>query len=99
MKVSTHVIKKFYDRLLCFISKRTSTSTIFREQSRSKRTKLPKRNTTLKGNDNKPHPQDEQEQSDIENDCELIIGKNRHGSTITIPMSFEGKYTRYKEIL
>jgi replicative DNA helicase len=41
----------------------------------------------------------QQEQTDIENDCELIIGKNRHGSTITIPMSFEGKYTRYKEIL
>jgi len=36
---------------------------------------------------------------DIENDCELIIGKNRHGQCIDIPMSFEGKYTRYKEIL
>lgn len=36
---------------------------------------------------------------EIENDCELIIGKNRHGQCIDIPMSFEGKYTRYKEII
>lgn len=36
---------------------------------------------------------------EIEMDCELIIGKNRHGQCIDIPMSFEGKYTRYKEII
>lgn len=36
---------------------------------------------------------------EIENDCELIIGKNRHGQCIDIPMSFEGKFTRYKEII
>lgn len=36
---------------------------------------------------------------DVEMDCELIIGKNRHGQCIDIPMSFEGKYTRYKEII
>jgi replicative DNA helicase len=36
---------------------------------------------------------------DIEMDAELIIGKNRHGQCVSIPMSFEGAYTRYKEIL
>ena len=36
---------------------------------------------------------------EIEMDCELIIGKNRHGQCIDIPMSFEGKFTRYKEII
>jgi replicative DNA helicase len=36
---------------------------------------------------------------DVEMDCELIIGKNRHGQCIDIPMSFEGKFTRYKEII
>lgn len=40
-----------------------------------------------------------QEQTEIETDAELIIAKNRHGSTVTIPVSFEGKYTRYKEIV
>lgn len=40
-----------------------------------------------------------QEQTEIETDAELIIAKNRHGSTVTIPVSFEGKYTRYKEII
>lgn len=40
-----------------------------------------------------------QEQSEVEMDAELIVAKNRHGSTITIPVSFEGKYTRYKEII
>jgi len=39
----------------------------------------------------------EQEQVDVENDAELIIAKNRHGSTITIPVTFEGKYTKYTE--
>ena len=36
---------------------------------------------------------------EIEMDAELIIGKNRHGQCVSIPMSFEGRYTRYKEIL
>ena len=40
-----------------------------------------------------------QEQTEVENDAELIIAKNRHGSTCTIPVSFEGKFTRYKEII
>ena len=40
-----------------------------------------------------------QEQTEVETDAELIVAKNRHGSTITIPVSFEGKYTRYKEII
>lgn len=40
-----------------------------------------------------------QEQSEVEMDAELIIAKNRHGSTCTIPVSFEGKFTRYKEII
>ena len=39
------------------------------------------------------------EKPDIEMDAELIIGKNRHGQCVSIPMSFEGAYTRYKEIL
>jgi replicative DNA helicase len=39
----------------------------------------------------------EQEQMDIESDAELIISKNRHGSTVTIPVTFEGKYTKYTE--
>ena len=38
-----------------------------------------------------------QEQTDIESDAELIIAKNRHGSTVTIPVVFEGKYTKYTE--
>jgi replicative DNA helicase len=38
-----------------------------------------------------------QEQTDIESDAELIIAKNRHGSTVTIPVVFEGKYTKYYE--
>lgn len=41
----------------------------------------------------------QQEQTEVETDAELIVAKNRHGSTITIPVSFEGKYTRYKEII
>lgn len=41
----------------------------------------------------------QQEQTEIETDAELIVAKNRHGSTITIPVSFEGKFTRYKEII
>lgn len=40
-----------------------------------------------------------QEQTEVETDAELIVAKNRHGSTITIPVSFEGKFTRYKEII
>jgi replicative DNA helicase len=36
---------------------------------------------------------------EIEMDAELIIGKNRHGQCVSIPMSFEVRYTRYKEIL
>jgi replicative DNA helicase len=36
---------------------------------------------------------------EIEMDAELIIGKNRHGQCVSVPMSFEGRYTRYKEIL
>jgi replicative DNA helicase len=36
---------------------------------------------------------------EIEMDAELIIGKNRHGQCVSIPMSFEGAYTRYKELL
>jgi replicative DNA helicase len=39
------------------------------------------------------------EKPDIEMDAELIIGKNRHGQCVSIPMSFEGAYTRYKELL
>ena len=39
----------------------------------------------------------EQEQMDIESDAELIISKNRHGSTVTIPVTFEGRYTKYTE--
>lgn len=39
----------------------------------------------------------EQEQVYVENDAELIIAKNRHGSTITIPVTFEGRYTKYRE--
>lgn len=41
----------------------------------------------------------QQEQTEVETDAELIVAKNRHGSTITIPVSFEGKFTRYKEII
>lgn len=40
-----------------------------------------------------------QEQNEVETDAELIIAKNRHGSTVTIPVQFEGKFTRYKEII
>jgi replicative DNA helicase len=36
---------------------------------------------------------------EIEMDAELIIAKNRHGQCGVVPMSFEGRYTRYKEIL
>lgn len=36
---------------------------------------------------------------EIEMDAELIIGKNRHGQCVAVPMTFEGKYTRYKELL
>jgi len=39
------------------------------------------------------------EKPEIEMDAELIIGKNRHGQCVSIPMSFEGAYTRYKELL
>ena len=41
----------------------------------------------------------EQEKPEIEMDAELIIAKNRHGQCITIPMSFEGRFTKYEEIL
>ena len=37
------------------------------------------------------------EKPEIELDAELIIGKNRHGQCVAVPMTFEGKYTRYKE--
>lgn len=37
------------------------------------------------------------EKPEIEFDAELIIGKNRHGQCVAVPMTFEGKYTRYKE--
>ena len=40
-----------------------------------------------------------EEKPDIEMDAELIIAKNRHGQCVSIPMSFEGAYTRYKELL
>jgi len=39
------------------------------------------------------------EKPEIEMDAELIIGKNRHGQCVSIPMSFEGAFTRYKEII
>jgi replicative DNA helicase len=39
------------------------------------------------------------EKPNIEMDAELIIGKNRHGQCVSIPMSFEGAYTRYRELL
>jgi len=41
----------------------------------------------------------EEEKPEIEMDAELIIRKNRHGECATIPCSFEGKYTRYKEMI
>jgi len=34
---------------------------------------------------------------DIEEDAELIIAKNRHGQCTDIPVTFEGKYTKYTE--
>ena len=34
---------------------------------------------------------------DYETDAELIIAKNRHGVCGMIPVTFEGKFTRYKE--
>ena len=37
------------------------------------------------------------EKPEIELDAELIIGKNRHGQCVAVPITFEGKYTRYKE--
>ena len=40
-----------------------------------------------------------EEKPEIEMDAELIIGKNRHGQCVSIPMSFEGAYTRYKELI
>lgn len=40
----------------------------------------------------------EQEKPDIE-DAELIIGKNRNGECVTIPTTFEGQLTLYKENL
>jgi replicative DNA helicase len=36
---------------------------------------------------------------EMEMDAELIIAKNRHGQCVSVPMSFEGAYTRYKELL
>lgn len=39
----------------------------------------------------------EKEKPEIELDAELIIMKNRHGECATIPCTFEGKYTRYRE--
>ena len=45
-------------------------------------------------------PQYYQSQRDIvEMDAELIIAKNRHGQCADIPISFEGRYTKYKEQL
>lgn len=35
----------------------------------------------------------------VEMDAELILAKNRHGQCADIPISFEGRYTRYKERL
>jgi replicative DNA helicase len=40
-----------------------------------------------------------EDKPEIELDSELIIAKNRHGQCGSIPMAFEGKFTRYKEIL
>jgi len=40
-----------------------------------------------------------EDKPEIEMDSELIIAKNRHGQCGSIPMAFEGKFTRYKEIL
>jgi replicative DNA helicase len=40
-----------------------------------------------------------EDKPEIELDAELIIAKNRHGQCGSIPMAFEGKFTRYKEIL
>jgi replicative DNA helicase len=34
---------------------------------------------------------------DVEEDAELIIAKNRHGQCTDIPVTFEGKYTKYTE--
>lgn len=36
---------------------------------------------------------------EIEMDAELILAKNRHGQCADIPISFEGRYTKYKEQL
>lgn len=36
---------------------------------------------------------------DVEMDAELLIQKNRHGQCAAIPCSFEGKFTRYRELL
>jgi replicative DNA helicase len=36
---------------------------------------------------------------EVELDAELIIAKNRHGQCADIPISFEGRYTKYKEQL
>jgi replicative DNA helicase len=41
----------------------------------------------------------EEDKPELELDAELIIRKNRHGECATIPCTFEGKYTRYKEAL
>lgn len=40
-----------------------------------------------------------EERPEIENDAELIIAKNRSGMCGIIKLTFEGKYTRYKEQL
>jgi replicative DNA helicase len=41
----------------------------------------------------------EEEKPEIEMDAELIIRKNRHGECATIPCTFEGQYTRYREMI
>ena len=41
----------------------------------------------------------ETEKPSIEMDAELIIAKNRHGSVGSIPLTYEGKFTRFNEQL
>ena len=41
----------------------------------------------------------ETEKPPIEFDAELIIAKNRHGSLGSIPLTYEGKFTRFNEQL
>lgn len=41
----------------------------------------------------------QEERDEVEMDAELLIAKNRHGQCAAIPIMFEGRYTRYKELL